>query len=1050
MSRPRYIEFHARSAFSFLRGASPPEALATTAATLELEAVAICDRMGLYGSPRFRTAALGQGVRDIVGAELRLEDDTVLPVLVENRVGYQNLCQLLTRAHLRADKGEGAVQWSELTEFSPGLVALTGGEEGPLVQSLLQRPRASRPVIASPESVIQHLTQAFGRDRIFVEVQRHLRVDEARWDRRLVELAVSNRLPLLATNGVDYATADGRRVADVFTCLREHTHLDLAGDRLSVNAERHLKSAAAMTALFADQPSALRNTVELADRLRFELTDLGYEFPAYTVAAGETMPGVLQEWARRGAAKRYPQGVPAKVSALLRKELALIEQLGFAGYFLIVAELVRFCRESDILAQGRGSAANSAVCYCLGITAVDPVKFNVLFERFLSAGRKGWPDIDIDLPSGERREAVIQEVYRRYGPHGAAMTGAIHTYRGRGTARELGKALNLPADILERFSALFGGGGDHADTMDFAAQLQQAGLPPEHPRAATFTTVYPQIAGLPRHLGQHSGGMIICQGGLNRFVPLENAAMPGRIVAQWDKDDCADLGIIKVDLLGLGMMAALQETVTLTTQRGRPIDLAQLPENDGPTFDLLCRAETIGVFQVESRAQMATLPRMQPKCFYDLVVEVAIIRPGPIQGDLAHPYLRRRTGEEAVSYYDARLIPILERTLGIPLFQEQMLQIAMEMADFSGAEAEELRKALSFHRSDERMLRAANKLRAAMAARGVAADVAERIAKAVGSFALYGFPESHAISFALLAYASAYLKVHRAPEFFAALLNNQPMGFYSPATLIKDAKRRGIVVRPVCAARSEWRCTVGDDDSLRLGLLQVDGLRRSSVDELLAERTRSPFTSLTDFLARTHFDAAERRALANIGALNAWAEHRRAALWEVERPLRQGELFEIPPGPTKESPAPPAGTPLRRMSAAERLQADYSHLRLTTGPHPMELIRPRLPANFWRAADLPDARGGERIRVAGQVICRQRPGTAKGVCFVSLEDETGIMNLIVAPDLFESQRLLITNEPFLVAEGIIQLRHRTIHIQAKVLERLDYGALNLAASHDFG
>ena len=1033
MAAPDYIELHARSAFSFLRGASSPDALAETAAQLGLPAVALCDRMGVYGSPRFRTATKEQGVRSIVGAELLLPEGDMLPVLVENRTGYQNLCQMLTRAHLRAAKGEGVVRWEELAEFSAGLVALTGGDDGPLVRSLLARDKLGC------EEVLRRLTCAFGERNVFIELQRHHRFGEDRWNRRLVELAHSHSLPLLATNGVQQATPQGRQVVDVFTCLRHHTHLDAAGSLLSVNSERHLKSPAQMRALFADVPEAMTNTVRLGERLTFELTDLGYEFPRYPVGPGETMEGVLREWAYRGARQRYHGEIPAKVEGLLRKELALIGKLGFAGYFLIVADLVRYCREHDILAQGRGSAANSAVCFCLGVTAVDPVKFNVLFERFLSEGRKGWPDIDIDLPSGDRREQVIQEVYRRYGPHGAAMTGAIHTYRGRGTAREVGKVLNLPADVVERFSAQFAH-GDFPHTLELAAQMEKAGLPTAHPRATAFVSLYQQIARLPRHLGQHSGGMILCQGSLTRFVPLENAAMPGRVVAQWDKDDCADLGIIKVDLLGLGMMAALQEMVTLTTQRGRPVDLADLPQNDSQTFALMQRADTIGVFQIESRAQMATLPRMQPKCFYDVVVEVALIRPGPIQGDLAHPYLRRRTGEEAVTYYDERLVPVLERTLGVPLFQEQMLQMAMVMADFSGTEAEELRKALSFHRSDEKMMRAKTKLLAAMQRKGVKPEVAERIAKAVGSFALYGFPESHAISFALLAYASAYLKAHRAPEFFCALLNNQPMGFYTPATLVKDAKRNGVVTRPVCVARSARNCTIEADGSLRLGFRQVQGLLVEAVDAMLVERARLAFTSMADFLTRTRFTGEERRTLAEIGALNAFADHRRAALWEAERPLRQGDLF----GET-DVPAPP---PLRRMDAAERIQADYAGLRLTTGPHPMALVRPRLP-EIWRAGDLALARDGQRIRIAGQVICRQRPGTAKGVCFVSLEDETGISNAIVSPSLFEAVRLMLSSEPFLLIEGVVQNRQRTIHIRAQSVERLDYAGLQTGPSHDF-
>ena len=710
----------------------------------------------MYGAPRFSSTAQEAGLRPVFGAELAMEDGSALPVLVQTRAGYNHLCQLLTRAHRRSPKGQGVVTWSELPEFAGGLVALTGDEEGPLQQALCARsgkPGGTAP--PAPGEILQRLTDTFGTGNVFVEIQRHLRRAGERVNGALVSLAQSHRLPLLATNGVLHATPDGRQVVDVFTCLRHHTTIEEAGTHLTVNAERHVKTPAAMAALFRDLPEAVANTVRLADRLRFELRDLGYEFPRFPVGPGETMEGVLRDWTRRGAHRRYGPVIPDKVEALLRKELALIETLGFAGYFLIVADLVRYCREHEILAQGRGSAANSAVCYCLGITAVDPVRFNVLFERFLSASRKGWPDIDIDLPSGDQREQVIQEVYRRYGPNGAAMTGTVITYRGRSSARELGKVLGLPTDVLDRFSALFAH-GDFPHTLDLLRQMETAGLSPSHPRAMAFATVYGQISGLPRHLGQHSGGMIVCQDQLNRFSPLENASLAGRVVAQWDKDDCEDLGIIKIDLLGLGMMAALQETVALSAARGHPVDLARLPEDDPKTFELIRRADTIGVFQIESRAQMATLPRMRPENFYHLVIEVALIRPGPIQGDLAHPYLRRRNHEEAVTYYgdEARLKPILERTLGVPLFQEQMLAMAMAMANLSGDEAEDLRRAMSFHRSAERMSRATALLRQAMQRSGVAPEVAENIIRAVGSFALYGFPESHAISFAHLAYAS--------------------------------------------------------------------------------------------------------------------------------------------------------------------------------------------------------------------------------------------------------------------------------------------------------
>jgi error-prone DNA polymerase len=1082
MDSPPYIELHAASAFSFLRGGSLPERLAYQAAELGLPALAICDRMGVYSAPRFVGTAKELGLRAIHGAELSMEDGSVLPLLVKDRTGYANLCQLLTRSHLRAPKSEGVVRWDELPEFAEGLVALTGDDDGPLLAPLRSSEGsipAERDGIAirarmqrtSPAGALELLVRTFGSDNVYVELQRHYRRGEDRLNQRLIDLARANRLPLLATNGVRHATPDGREVTDVFTCLRHHTTLDAAGTLLAINSESHLKSPAQMASLFVDLPEAVTNTLRLAERLSFTLGDIGYEFPRFPTGPGQTMEGLLHEWTHRGARERYGGTIPDKVRQLLTKELTLINKLGFAGYFLIVADLCRYCRENKIMVQGRGSAANSAACFCLGITAVDPVRFNVLFERFLSENRKGWPDIDLDLPSGDRREQVIQEVYRRYGPHGAAMTGTMITYRGRSAAREIGKVLGLPADILDRFSHLFAN-GDFPDTMKLLDRMEGAGLARDHPRARAFASLYQQFSHLPRHLGQHSGGMIICQGLLNRFVPLENASMPGRVVAQWDKDDCEDLGIIKVDLLGLGMMAVLEDCVTLTRQQGAPVDLAQLPENDPKSFELMRRADTIGVFQIESRAQMATLPRLRPDKFYDLVIEVAIIRPGPIQGDLAHPFLRRRNHEEPITYYAPQLEPILERTLGVPLFQEQMLEMAMVMANFSGDEAEDLRRAMSFHRSDEKMSRAKQRLREAMARAGVQPDIVERIVEAVGSFALYGFPESHAISFAHLAYASAYLKAHRPAEFFCALLNNQPMGFYSPATLVKDAKRHGVQIRPACIMRSRWDThlegdagTAADEDqtaaavappALRLGFRQLQNLRRDRVLAMLEERERHPFTSMDDFKARSGLNKDELRALAEIGALNCFAAHRRAALWETERTVRHEELFAstdanaatVDSGQTPDRAKPLEASPLAPMNPVERLRADYAGLRLTTGPHPMALVRPQLP-EVWRAEDLKQVNTGDLVRVAGQVICRQRPGTAKGVCFVSLEDETGISNVIVWPDLFESDRLKITAEPFLLVEGTAQAKHGTIHIVARSIERLDFSGLQLASSHDF-
>jgi error-prone DNA polymerase len=1027
-----YVELHARSACSFLNGASRPEQLAGHAAKLGLPAVALCDRDGVYGAARFYSGAKEHGIRAIVGAELTLDDGSVLPVLVESRDGYRNLCRLITRAKLRGTKNDAPVRWDELAEFASGLVALTGDEEGPVRRALARDDKGRA------RACVERLTSAFGRENVFIEIQRHLRRGEERENDALRDLATAAELPLLATNGVLYATREERPVLDVFTCARNHTHLDAAGRLLALNDERHFKSASAMARLFADAPDAIANTVRLAERLDFTLENLGYEFPRYRVPGGETMDSFLRKVTMTGARERY--GIlNSQVLAQLERELDLIGRLGFSGYFLIVWDLMNFCREQDILAQGRGSAANSAVCYSLGITACDPIACKLLFERFLSEGRTSWPDIDIDLPSGDRRERVIQEVYRRYGKHGAAMTANVITFRGRSAMREIGKALNFSPEMLDRFSKLFGS-GDFRYTLELDSQLEKAGIPRSHPRTAAAIDLYQRIYGLPRHLGQHSGGMIICEGELSGIVPLENATMPGRVVAQWDKDDCEDLGIIKVDLLGLGMMASMQDSLHICAARGRPVDLATIPKDDAATYDLLCRADTLGTFQVESRAQIATLPRMQPRCFYDVVIEVALIRPGPIQGKMVNPYLQRRVGKEPVDYLDERLRPVLERTLGVPLFQEQLLKIAMVMADFTGSEAEELRRALSFHRSYERMEKVCVKLHAGLARNGVPEDKAEQIVQSVQSFAVYGFPESHAISFALIAYASCWMKVHRAPEFFAGLLNNQPMGFYSVDTLIKDAKRHRVRIRPVSVLQSDWLCAVGDDNSLRLGLCYVRGLNQADGERIVAERKRQPFASLADFQLRTAIAKTSLRTLAKIGALNGLADHRRAAQWQVEVIRDNADLFGAAESPSE--------LPLLSMTPFERINADYAGTSLTTGPHPMALIRNTVP-HLWRAADLEEARNGERITIGGMVICRQRPGTAKGFVFISLEDETGIANAIVTPQLYEKCRLVIGEEAFLAIEGIMQNSERVIHIKAERILPLRFGELSTPASHDF-
>jgi error-prone DNA polymerase len=1043
-----YVELHACSAFSFLRGGSFPEQLAEVAAELEMPAIALLDRNGVYGAQRFSVTAREHNVRPIIGCELLMEDGGILPVLVENRSGYKNLCELLTEMHLRSEKGKCAVRWDELSPYTEGLVALANVSLYRISTPQIANCRASasdatvwRGFTETPYKSIEKLIDTFGRENVFVELQRHFIRGEESVNRELIDLARAHRLSLVATNGVKYAKPYGREVLDVFTCIREHTHLDAAGKLLTQNAERYLKSDRQMRAIFADLPEAIENTSRLAERLMFSLENLGYEFPEYPVPAGHTMDSFLRTIVWFGAQQRYA-AISGKVKRQLEEELALITKLRFPGYFLIVWDIVNFCREHNIMVQGRGSAANSAVCYCLGITPVDPVENHLVFERFLNESRKGWPDIDLDLPSGDRREAVIQEIYRRYGKHGAAMTANVISYRGRSAAREIGKALNFSPSIIDRFSHLFAS-GDFPHTLELESQIEQAGLPKNHPRMPAFIRLYRAIYGLPRHLGQHSGGMIICQNKLSSFVPLENASMPGRVVAQWDKDDCEDLGIVKVDLLGLGMMSVMQDAFELCRERGRPLDLAHIPKDDEKTFEIMQRADTIGVFQIESRAQMATLPRMKPECFYDVVIEVAIIRPGPIQGDMVHPYLARRAGREAPTYFDPRLEPVLKRTLGVPLFQEQMLKIAMVMADFSGDEAEELRRALSFHRSEERMNKVCAKLRTAMEGKGVPPDKIDKIVQSISSFALYGFPESHAISFAILAYGSAYLKVHRAPEFYASLLNNQPMGFYTPATIVKDAQRHGLKIKPVCVSQSDLRCTVVDDNTVRLGFCVVNGLRQERAEELVRQRQEYCFESLDDFKRRVPLSKDELRTLAELGALNWFAEHRRAAMWEVEETLYD-DLLEKTAFDTNAATT----SALARMTLPERVKADYETMNLTTGPHPMKLLRESLP-NIWRAIDLPNARHGSIIQIAGNVICRQRPGTAKGFVFISLEDETGVSNAIVEPDLFEQFRLVITEEAFLLIEGEVQNSDNVVLIKAREIKPLLHEQLVGSASHDF-
>jgi error-prone DNA polymerase len=1038
-----YVELHARSAFSFLEGASLPEELAARASELEIPALALVDRDGVYGAPRFHQAAKKLGVRAHLGAEVTLSDGSRYPLLVRNRTGYQNLCRLVTRMKLGAPKGEGKAREEDLRDLADGLVCLTGGETGPVARALGEG-------FERGGEAVRKLVSIYGRENVYAEVQRHFdRSEEAR-NQAVIDLARREGLRVVATGGVCHATPRSRRLLDLLTCVRARTTVEKAGRLLARNSERYLKSERDIRRLFHDLPEAVENTTEVSSRLEFTLSDLGYEFPRYPVPDGDTMMSFLRKRTYDGARDRY-RPFHEKARRQIERELDLIEKLALPGYFLIVWDIVQFCRGQGILIQGRGSAANSAVCYALGITAVDPVGMDLLFERFLSEERGEWPDIDLDLPSGDRRERAIQYVYERYGRLGAAMTANDITYRGRSAAREIGKALGFEETTLARLSTLVRT-WEWQDPKDTAErQFREAGLDPADPRIRHFFEMFQAVQDLPRHLGQHSGGMVICQGQLDAIVPLEPAAMPGRVVVQWDKEDCADMGILKVDLLGLGMMAVLEETlVFIRDSYGEEVELAHLPPDDPPVYDALKRADTIGMFQVESRAQMSCLPRLRPEKFYDLVVQVAIIRPGPIVGKMVHPYLRRRQGKEPADCLHPALEPALQRTLGVPLFQEQLLRMAMVCAGFTGGEAEELRRAFGFKRAEARMADVEVKLRRGMERNGILGEQQDRIVTSITSFALYGFPESHAASFALIAYASAYLKTHYLAAFTAAMLNNQPMGFYHPATLVKDAQRHGLRFRPIDVTRSGWNCTIEvarGERVVRLGLRYVKGLREQAARALVAERSRAPFSSIRNLVRRVpELRKPELKTLAQLGALNFVGAdrstlNRRDALWQIELRREAGPLLDSIAGEAESSP-------LAAMDDAERLAADFEGTGLTIGRHPMTFRRAELDRiGVARAADLRVLPDGQPVRTAGCVIVRQRPGTAKGFVFLSLEDETGVSNAIVTPDTFDRYRRELVAEPFLIIDGVLQNQEGVVSVKVRRLVPLPFGAG--PPSHDF-
>ncbi|HET7706304.1 MAG TPA: error-prone DNA polymerase [Thermoanaerobaculia bacterium] len=1030
--RRPWAELRAASAFSFLDSSSLPEDLIHTAAEKDLPAMALVDTNGVYGAPRFYGAAKKVGVRALVGAELVMDvgspaeagATSLLPrttVLVENRAGYRNLCKLITAGAAGHEKGKARFSWDLIEQYAEGLHCLTRADE---------------------ETV--HKIVGIFKGRTHVELQRHRRRDEEHHNVRLVELARRMRLPLVATNGVRYARKADKDLHDIVSCIREGTHVDKAGRLLGINRERHIKSADEMCALFKDLPEAIDGAWSLANTLDFTLADLGYQFPDYPLPPGETNNSFLRKIAWNAARARF-RPLTARAQAQIEKELNMIEKLDLAGYFLIVWDIVQFCNREKILVQGRGSAANSAVCYALGITAVDPVKMELLFERFLSEERGEWPDIDLDLPSGDQREKVIQHVYRTYGAHGAAMTANVITYRDKSAAREVGKALGYSLEQVDKLSKCVSTWhfGEIREAMEnLPGELEKIGFDPADLRVQHFMRLYMQIQNLPRHLGQHSGGMVMAKGRLDEVVPLEPASMPGRVVIQWDKDDCADLGLIKVDLLGLGMLAAIEEAIPMIRKNeGVEVDLAHLPAEDPVVYRMLNEADTVGMFQVESRAQMASLPRNAPKKFYDIVVQVAIIRPGPIVGGMIRPFFDRRQGKVPVEYPHPCLEPILKRTLGVPLFQEQLLRIAMVAANFTGGEAEELRRAMGFKRSMERMHEIEKRLRDGMTKNGIGGAAQDQIVKSITSFALYGFPESHAASFALIAYASAYLKARHPAAFYVSLLNAWPMGFYHPATLVKDAQRHDVAVLPIDVNHSGWMCR-WDKGGVRMGLRFIKGLRETTAKKIEAAQ---PFTSVDDLAFRCRLRDDQMTKLAYAGALGSLGLTRRAALWQASKAAKPaGELFEGEETGVRQH----STSPLPEMSPIEETAADYNAMELTTGAHLLEHYRKTLKRdNIITALDLKRIPTGRRVTTAGAVIVRQRPGTAKGFVFLTLEDETGMSQAIVSPPLFREHRATILGNSGLIVEGILQNTDGQCSIKAEKFWPLH--GVDGVSSHDF-
>jgi len=1027
-----FYELHTRSAFSFLSSGSQPQRLINRAVELGLNGLALIDRDTVAGGVRFHFEAKECDIKAIIGSEITMEDGSLLPLVPLNLRGYQNLSKLITTIKLRNKKGEHFATRKDIEEHSAGLMCFTGGIDGFIHTSIRE---------GHGQEDLAWLKYVF-EDRLYVELQRHLLRNEEYVNQVLLGYAHKLHIPYFASNGVYYADEVDRELFDVFTCIKNHTTIYDAGKLLSENSERYLKSKQQMLRLFADMPDAVERTKEIADRVQFSMDQLSYNFPDYPLKNGQKDDmTVLRQKAIARSHERYRDKawpIRSQVLPRLEKEFRIIEMKKLAGYFLTVSDISDFCRSEKILSQGRGSAANSVVCYTLGITAVDPIQHNLLFERFLSEKYEQYPDIDIDLPSGDDREAVIQHVYKEYGPRSSAMTANVICYRGKSAVREVGKTFGFGDDVLDRLSRL----NSHYETFrgkELDRRLKEEGFDPATSLALRkFSDLYQRILDFPRHLGQHSGGMVVSWERLDGIVPIEPASMKDRTIIQWDKDDCEALKIVKIDLLGLGMMAVLRDTITLIKEHhGQHMDLYKIPHDDDKVYEALQNADTVGMFQVESRAQIAFLPKSKPANFYDIVVQVAIIRPGPIVGNMLHSYIRRRQGLEKPTLPHPSLEPILKRTMGVPLFQEQLLKMAMDIAGFSGGEAEELRRAMGFKHPDRKMEKIAANLRKGMTERGIPTEVQEQIVDYTKAFANYGFPESHAYSFALLAYASAYYIVHYRACFMVAMFNNYPLGFYSAATLVKDAQRHGLHFLPVDINKSDYLFKIEEHDGemkVRVGLKYVKSLREEVGQAIMLERSktldpRSDYTSIADLIDRVpSINKREIRALSLAGALNFENTiHRREALWQSELAIQPtGSLFENAEVPRQNagSKTPSSHSPfLHRMEGLELVDADMRKTGISIGKHPMAFIRDQMQKRgILTARECYDLKKDQVVSAAGAVIIRQRPMTANNVVFLTLEDETGFANFVVLPDKFEEYRAVINQNDFLVIRGVFEER----------------------------